>query len=363
MAYRMEEIARALGGTVLGDATVEIDSVAEPAEAGPRDLAIAMKPEFAEGLPKGRARAALLWEGADWQAFDLEAAVLVARPRMGLAAVTRILDPGAGYAPGIHPLAHIEEGAELGEGVSIGPFSVIARGARIGAGAVIGPQVHVGWNAQIGPGALLHAGVKIGPRARIGARFTAHQGAVIGGDGFSFVTPEAGAVEKARATLGGESQAKAQAWERIHSLGAVEIGDDVEIGCNACIDAGTVRATRVGNGCKIDNLCQIGHNVTVGRDCLMASGVAVAGSTRIGNNVVLGGRVGVSDNIFIGDGVVAGGASIILTNVPAGRVVMGYPAVKMDTHVETYKALRRLPRLLKQVSELQKAVFKPGQND
>ena len=95
----------------------------------------------------------------------------------------------------------------------------------------------------------------------------------------------------------------------------------------------------------------------------MASGVGVAGSTRIGNNVVLAGRVGVSDNIFIGDGVVAGGASIILTNVPAGRVVMGYPAVKMDTHVETYKALRRLPRLLKQVSELQKAVFKPGQND
>ena len=363
MAYRMEEIARALGGEVLGDGTLEIDSVAEPAEAGPRDLAIAMKPEFAEGLAKGRARAALLWEGADWTEHDLDAAILVARPRMGLAAVTRLLDPGAGYGSGIHPMACIEEGAELGEDVSVGPFAVISRGAKIGAGSVIGPQVHVGWDARIGAGALLHAGVKIGPRARIGARFTAHQGAVIGGDGFSFVTPEAGAVEEARGTLGGESHAKAQAWERIHSLGAVEVGDDVEIGCNACIDAGTVRATRIGDGCKIDNLCQIGHNVTVGRDCLMASGVAVAGSTRIGNNVVLAGRVGVSDNIFIGDGVVAGGASIILTNVPAGRVVMGYPAVKMDTHVETYKALRRLPRLLKQVSELQKAVFKPGQND
>ena len=118
MAYRMEEIARALGGEVLGDGALEIDSVAEPAEAGPRDLAIAMKPEFAEGLAKGRARAALLWEGADWTAHDLDAAVLVARPRMGLAAVTRLLDPGAGYGEGygsgIHPMACIEEGAELG---------------------------------------------------------------------------------------------------------------------------------------------------------------------------------------------------------------------------------------------------------
>lgn len=363
MAYCMTEIARALGGEVLGDGSLEIDSVAEPAEAGPRDLAIAMKPEFAEGLPKGQARAALLWEGADWRAYGLAAAVVVPRPRMGLASVTAMLDPGWGYGTGIHPLAHVAPEAELGEGVSVGPFAVISRGARIGAGAVIGPQVYVGQDAELGAEALLHAGVRIGPRVRIGARFTAHPGAVIGGDGFSFVTPEVGAVEKARASLGGESDAKAQPWVRIHSLGAVEIGEDVEIGCNTTVDAGTVRATRIGDGCKIDNQCQIGHNVTVGRDCLMAAGVAVAGSTRIGDNVVLGGRVGVSDNVFIGNGVVAAGASVILSNVPAGRVVMGYPAVKMDSHIESYKALRRLPRLLKQVADLQKAVFKPGEND
>lgn len=363
MPYSMSEIARALGAEVLGNGALEIDSVAEPAEAGPRDLAIAMKPEFAEGLPKGQARAALLWEGADWQDFGLEAAVLVPRPRMGMASVTAMLDPGWDYEPGISPLAHVSPGVELGEGVSVGPFSVISKGAKIGAGSILGPQCYVGRDAELGEGALLHAGVKIGPRARIGARFTAHPGAVIGGDGFSFVTPEKGSVEMARSSLGGETDAKAQAWVRIHSLGAVEIGADVEIGCNTTVDAGTVRATRIADGCKIDNQCQIGHNVTVGRDCLMAAGVAVAGSTRIGNNVVLGGRVGVSDNVFIGDGVVAAGASVILSNVPAGRVVMGYPAVKMDSHIESYKALRRLPRLLKQVAELQKAVFKSGETD
>ena len=108
---------------------------------------------------------------------------------------------------------------------------------------------------------------------------------------------------------------------------------------------------------------QIGHNVVIGNDCLICAQVGVAGSTRIGNNVVLGGQTGVSDNLFIGDNAITGGATKVLSNVPAGRVMLGYPAMKMDTHIETYKALRRLPRLIGQVAALQKAVFKPGQSD
>ena len=145
---------------------------------------------------------------------------------------------------------------------------------------------------------------------------------------------------------------------RIHSLGAVVIGDNVEIGCNSCIDAGTIRPTEIGDGCKIDNLVHIAHNCVVDRDCLFAGQVGIAGSVTIGRNVILGGQVGVVDNIFLGDGVVAGGGSVILSNVPAGRVILGYPAMKMDKHVETYKALRRLPRLAALVAKLQKTVPK-----
>ena len=124
-----------------------------------------------------------------------------------------------------------------------------------------------------------------------------------------------------------------------------------------------MRDTRIGDGCKIDNLVQIGHNVEIGRDCLICGQVGVAGSTVIGANVVLGGQAGLSDNITVGDRAILGGATVALANVPAGRVMLGYPAMKMETHVEAYKGLRRLPRLFREVAELKKAVSKLAGND
>ena len=352
MSHTIAEIAEALGAKALGALSLEISGAAEPADAGPGDLALAMSEKYAGGLAKGQARAALLWEGADWRALGLEAAIIPARPRYAMAGLTAALDPGHGYSEGVHPTAIVGEGTTLGEGVSIGAYAVIGPGAQIGAGTVIGPQVYVGIDSEIGAGAVLHVGVKIGPRVRIGAKFIGHPGCCIGMDGFSFVTPEVNAVEKGRASLGEEMDAKAQSWVRIHSLGAVEIGEEVEVGCNSCIDAGTIRPTRIGDRTKIDNLCHIAHNVVVGRDCLFAGMVGIAGSTTIGNNVVFGGQVGVTDNTTVGDGVVGGGAAVILSKVPAGRMVLGYPAVKLDTHVDMYKAQRRLPRMMEEFAEM-----------
>lgn len=358
MAYTLAEIAAAIGAEAVGDTSLTLTGAAEPADAGPDDLALALKPEFAEGLSKGRARAAMLWPGADWQALGLEAAIFAPRGRLAMAGLTRMLDPGQGYGGGVHPTAVVDPSATLGAGVSVGPQAVVGAGARIGARSVIGPGVYVGTEAVIGDDALLHAHVRIGARARIGKRFIAQPGATVGFDGTSFVTEEASNVEQARSTLGEVAEAKSQEWVRIHSLGGVVIGDDVELGANTCVDSGTIRPTQVGNGTKIDNLCMVGHNVVIGEHCFFASMVGIAGSTRIGNHVVLGGQVGVSDNITIGDNVVAGGGTGIISKVPAGRVVMGYPAVKMETHLEMYKALRRLPRLMEQVAALQKAVSK-----
>ena len=363
MAYTIEQIATALGATAYGAVDLPIDGLAEPADATTRDLALAMKPEYAENLSQGSARAAMVWDGADWEALGLEAAIISPRPRYTMSGLTTMMDPGQGWPDGIHPTAFVDDAAELGAGVTIGPLAVVCAGARIGAGTVIGPQAYVGTDTSIGTMGFLREGVRIGARVTIGERFIAQPGAVVGGDGFSYVTPEKSSVEQARQTLGDQGGTQSQAWTRIHSLGGVSIGDDVELGSNCTIDRGTIRDTRIGNGTKIDNLVMVGHNVEIGNDSLLCGCVGIAGSTKIGNNVVLGGQTGVSDNIFIGDNVITGGGTIVLSNIPAGRVMLGYPAMKMESTMEVFKGLRRLKRLFNDVADLKKTVSKSDPSD
>lgn len=356
--HSIKDIAAALGVQALGAVDISITRVAEPATAGADELALATDARYADALSQGHARAAMLWEGADWRALGLEAAIIAPRPRYAMSGLTAMMDLGQGFCDGIHASAVVHPSAEIETGVSIGPMAVIGARAHIGAGSVIGPQCFVGMDAHIGDFAFLREQVSIGARVQIGARFIAQPGVRIGGDGFSYVTPERSAVENVRDSLGDQGEAQAQPWARIHSLGSVHIGDDVEIGANACIDCGTIRDTVIGSGTKIDNLVQIGHNVTVGRDCMICAQSGIAGSSRLGDNVVLGGHTGVSDNVFIGDRAITGGATVVLSNIPAGRVMLGYPAVKMDQQLEMHKAQRRLPRLFRDVAALKSAVFK-----
>jgi UDP-3-O-[3-hydroxymyristoyl] glucosamine N-acyltransferase len=358
--HRIKDIAAALGAKALGAADFVVTGVAEPATAGAQDLALAMSDRYAADLAQGAARAAVLGPGMDWQALGLAAAIIAPRPRYAMAHVTAALDPGPGIAPGIHPSAVIDPSANIGAGAAIGPFVHIGADVAIGTNARIAAHTSIAEGTEIGDDALILAGVRIGARIRIGHRVIIQPGAVLGGDGFSFVTPEQSHVEAARESLGTADHTATgpQSWTRIHSMGGLLIGDDVEIGANAAIDRGTIADTTIGAGTKIDNLVHIGHNCRIGRDCLLCGQVGFAGSAVVGDRVVLGGQCGVSDNIEIGSDVVAAGATKIYSNVPAGRMLMGSPAVKLDTHVEMYKALRRLPRLARTVAELQKAVFK-----
>lgn len=351
MGHSIAEIAKSLGAQAAGDLAIEVIGAAEPASASAQHLALAMDPKYADGLAKGSAVAALLWQGADWQALGLKAAIFAPRGRLAMAGLSQILDAGPVIAPGIHALAVVDPSARIGLGAAIGPFVVIGADVVIGQNARIASHVSIAEGAQIGVDALILQGARIGARVVIGDRFICQPGAVIGADGFSFVTPEKSGVEEIRETLGQREAVTAQSWTRIHSLGAVTIGNDVEIGANTCIDRGTIRDTVVGDGTKLDNLVHIGHNVQVGRDCLLCGQVGIAGSSRIGDRVVLAGQCGVNDNIFVGDDVIAGGGTKIFTNAPAGRVLLGYPAVKMETHLEMQKALRRLPRMMKTLSQ------------
>ncbi len=363
MSHSIKEIAAALGAEAAGDLDLIVRGAAEPQAAGPDQLALAMDPRYADGIAKGQARAAVLWPGADWRSMGLQAAIFAPRGRLAMAGLTRLMDPGPDLAPGVHAMAVVDPSAQVGAGAAIGPFVTIGHGVVIGPGARIASHVSIAEGARIGADALILQGARIGARVTIGDRFICQPGAVIGSDGFSFVTPEKSGVEEIRETLGSRAEIRDQSWTRLHSLGAVTIGDDVEIGASACIDRGTIRDTVIGSGTKLDNLVHIGHNVQIGRDCLLCGQVGIAGSARIGDRVVMGGQCGVNDNIFVGNDVIAGGATKIFTNAPAGRVLLGYPAVKMETHVEMQKALRRLPRLAARVAAMERGPEAPGDED
>jgi len=354
--FSVEELAAAIGADFSGDGSLRIRGAAEPSAARPDQVALAMTPKFAAALVHGEARVAVLWDGADWQEMGLSAALFVHRPRYALSKVTDVFDRPQVVPPGIHPSAIIDPDADVAKDVAIGPFVTIAARARIAAGAQIFSHCSIGEDSELGPDALLHAGVRIGPRVRIGARFIAQPGAVVGADGFSFVTPDANAVEKFREDGTLPDDPKDQAYVKIQSLGGVEIGDDVEMGANSTIDRGTIANTIVGSGTKIDNLVQIGHNAKIGETCLLCGQAGVGGSSEVGDRAVLAGQVGVADHIRIGHDAILTGQTGANVHIPAGAIMMGTPAVKMEQGVEMYKASRRLPRLMARFEDLQKRV-------
>jgi UDP-3-O-[3-hydroxymyristoyl] glucosamine N-acyltransferase len=350
----ISELARALGAEAVGEVDLVVRGPAEPAAAGTDQIALAMMPSFAGDLAKGQARAAILWQGADWQALGLQAAIFAPRARYVLAGVTRIFEPVLAVAPGIHPLAVVDPTAELGPDCAVGPFVAIGPRARIGAGARIVSHVSIGADAVIGRDALLHAGARIGDRVRIGDRFIAQPGAVVGADGFSFVTPTPGHVEEARAS--GVVSREQEAYVRINSLGAVVLGDDVEIGANSCIDRGTIADTTIGNGTKIDNLVQIGHNVQIGEHCIIVAQVGISGSTEIGANVMIAGQVGIIGHIEIGAGAQIGAKSGVSKSIKPGEKVFGYPALPVGQAMRIEANLRHLPELVQSVRALRRRV-------
>jgi len=320
MVIKLKDVAAALGAELLGDADVLVIRPAEPGMAGPDDLALAMTPSYGPALSDSTARAAIVWPDADWQALGLDAAIVVPRARLAMARLTEVFAPQT-QATGVDPLSNVR--GELGPAVSVGPFTVIYDQAVIGEGSYIADHVSIGRGAQIGKNCVIHAGVRIGAGVVIGDNCILQPNVVIGADGFSFVTEGPSNEERAFAGMGRSPLTPPDDAKRhrIHSLGSVVIGNDVEVGANSTIDAGTIRPTRVGRGTKIDNLVQVGHNVVVGEDCVLCAQAAVAGSTVLGDRVVMGGKSGIKDNVTIGKDVVLGGGAIVLNKIADGQFV------------------------------------------
>jgi UDP-3-O-[3-hydroxymyristoyl] glucosamine N-acyltransferase len=343
---RLGEIAKALGAEFTGDASVLVGGINHPAIARPDEMALAMEAEAFAALAGSRARTAIVQRGKTAR-DDLAGTIYTDYPRYALAGLTKLFARPPHAPAGIHPLAAIDPTAQIATPTSIGPFVQIGAGARIGARATILGQVTIGAGAQIGADALVHPGVRIGERVEIGERVILQHNASIGADGFSFAIPEPG-----NAPPPGQPPI-----QRIASLGTVILGDDVEVGANSCIDRGTIEATTIGNGTKIDNLVMVGHNTQIGRSCLIAGCVGISGSCRIGDGVILAGGVGVADHLRIGDGaVVLAGAQVGGSRVAPGAVVFGYPAIPRDKFMEQLKHLYRLKRLFADVALLKARV-------
>ncbi|MEM7499707.1 MAG: UDP-3-O-(3-hydroxymyristoyl)glucosamine N-acyltransferase [Pseudomonadota bacterium] len=352
MSHSIAEIAAATGLEAAGDLTLAVHRPAEPAAAGPDDLALAMSPKYEAALRASPARAAVVWPEADWQAMGLVAALFAPRARLALAGITGAFAPPEDLDPGIHPSAIVDPDAIVGNDVWIGPYTTVRAGARLSDGVRVAGQVSIGSEAEIGAGSVLHPGVRLARGVRLGVRCLVQANACIGGDGFSYVTPERGAVEAAKATGRVDEAARNLALRRIASLGTVVIGDDVEIGAATCIDRGTVADTTIGSGTKIDNQVMIGHNVQVGETSMLCGQVGIAGSCRIGSRVVLGGQVGVGDHIAIGDDCVLAGGTLVGSDIKSGSVMMGVPAMSREQAYTQIMALKRLPKALEQIREI-----------
>ena len=356
--FTIKQIADELGAEAFGDLNLEISGVNTPSKASINELALAMDPSYEEALNSSDAITAIVWPGADWKKLGLSAGIIAPRSRYVLSGVTHLFEKKLEIIDGIDSSAIVSESAILGKNVSIGAFTIIGERVKIGDNAKIFSHTTISEDSIIGENALIYSGVRIGARIRVGNNFICQSNTVIGVDGFSYVTPKPGAVEEAKSTGKITASSRTEGFERINSLGTVIIGENVEIGANTAIDRGTIENTIIGDGCKLDNLVHIGHNVNIGNTCLICGQVGIAGSSVIGDRVVLGGQVGIADHISIGSDVIVAGKSGISSNVPSGRVMMGNPAMRMDLNIESYKAIRRLPRILAKFTKIEELISK-----
>ena len=314
---KLSELAERINGRLLGDGEVEISGAAPLTEAKPGEFSYLALSGYREQVMATRASAVIVVSEVEKCPC---AQIVCEDPYLGFARAMRLMHPSMRPEPQISEQAVIID-AEIAEGCLIHPFVYIGKGVRIGKHCLIHPQVTIGDGVQIGDDCVIHSNVSIREESIIGDRVILQNGCRIGSDGYGFAKEPDGRHIK------------------IPQVGRVVIEDDVEVGANCCIDRSTFSETRIGRGCKMDNLVQVGHNVTVGPDSLLVAQVGIAGSSSIGKGVTLAGQAGISGHLNIGDGATVGGKSGVTRDVEPYETVAGYPAIP-------YHRWKQLQRLL-----------------
>ena len=318
---------------MIGDAQTVITGVAGLEEAESGDLVFAESSAF---LTKALGSAAGAVLAAECPApLPAKSVIQVDAPRLAFVRFLEALAPTLEMPEGIHPSAQIGAGVSLGAGVRIGPHVTLGDDVTLGDGVQLFPGVYIGDGCVVGAGTILCPNVVLYFGVQVGKGCLIHAGTVVGSDGFGFL-PVGGRLRK------------------VPHLGTVEIGDDVEIGANTCIDRAKTGTTRIGSGTKIDNLVHIAHNVQVGPSCVLAGQVGIAGSSTLGAGVMLGGQVGVKDHVHLHDRVQVGAQSGLMRDATEGEIVFGSPAVPMRQKLKELAAASKLPDALKQISAMEK---------
>ena len=332
MTYTAADIAKLLGGEVAGDASLVLKGFAPADRAQSGDLTFAENESYFARAEQSAA-SAIIVDGP--YASNRKTILRVPNARLAFAKVLPLFFPEPAFAAGIHPTAILAPTAQVDPTAHIGPYCVVGDQVRVGPRAVLQGGNHVGANCLIDedtnifPHVTLYANTEIGKRVRI------HSGAVIGADGFGYVLDDG-------------------THHKVPQIGSVIICDDVELGANVTIDRGALGPTIVGKGTKIDNLVQIGHNVTLGEHCIIVSQVGIAGSTKLGNYVILGGQVGLAGHLKIGNRVSVAAQSGVMSNIPDGEKWLWSPAQPDRQAKRQMIALQQLPELFRRVKELER---------
>ena len=334
MIRTASELAEYLGARLIGDPLTPVSGVASPERARPGDLIYLDSPRHQERAAASAARCVVVHPDTRMEGKTVLEAT---DPKLAFAKAAAWILPGPAAPPAIHPTAVISRSAKLAAECSVGPYVVIEDEAEIGARTAIGAFCFVGRGARLGEDCRLHPRVTLYAGARVGNRAELHAGAVIGGDGFGYVFGEG------------------RQW-KFPQIGSVEIGDDVEVGCNTAVDRGSLETTRIATGVKIDNLVQIAHNVQIGEHSVIAAQTGVSGSSTLGKNVIVGGQVGIADHCTLEDGAIAGAQAGIPTGktIRRGQIVWGTPARPLEKFKEQYAWFARLPELAERVRELER---------
>ncbi|MGZ5270723.1 MAG: UDP-3-O-(3-hydroxymyristoyl)glucosamine N-acyltransferase [Ramlibacter sp.] len=320
MPLRLGDLVDSLGGELHGDPGLVIEGLAPLDSATPAQLSFLSNPRYRQQLAASRAACVIVAPAMREAAQARGAAIVTPDPYLYFARVTQLWKqrgaPPAG--PAVHPSAVVDPQAQVDAGARIGPLCVVERGARIGAGTVLKARVHVGEDCVIGARCVLHPGV------------------VIGADGFGFA-PNQGA------------------WEKIEQLGAVRIGDDVEIGANTCIDRGALADTVIEDGVKLDNLIQVGHNVRIGRHTAIAGCAGIAGSATIGAHCTIGGSAGILGHLTIADHVHVSSFSLVTRSITKpGHYTGIFPIDDNASWEKNAASLKQLHALRDRVRALEK---------
>ncbi len=329
---QLKEIAALVGGVLAGDPEKEVTRCSSLANAGADAIVFIEDRKFIEQLGSRHPACAIVRTGVRLEGINT---IEVKNTHIAFAALLDTLHPEKRPPAGIHHSATVHPDAKLGNGCHIGPYACIGGGSRLGDNVIVHQSASIGQNTEIGDGGVIHPNVTIYPNTIIGKRAIIHGGAVIGADGFKYLVGEKGRRIK------------------VNHIGRVRIGDDVEIGANACIDRAMLDETVIGDGVKIDNLVQIGHNCVIGGQTVIAAGCGIAGSVTIGKNVTIGGLVGVADHITIADNTFIAGKTGVTGDIGPGIYGGGY-AMPINEWRRAEVAYRRGPETLRRLSALEK---------